>query len=285
MTTVLGIDAAWTPTEPSGVALIQGDADRWTCIALAPSYHSFVGAADGSLVDWNSHAVGTPPDPAELLSAARSLAGTPIDLVAIDMPISTVAILGRRTADNETSKRFGPRGCSTHSATPERPGSLGAKMTGGFAALGYPVATADTEPGAPRHLLEVYPHPALLALLGRAYRVPYKLSRSRRYWPDQSVPQRIQSLLVEHSAIEAGLRRVIRGIPTEVQPPRSVARLSALKRHEDALDALVACWVGSLYATGRSTPLGDDTAAIWFPTAAFDLPPLISPSQRPSGVP
>ena len=36
-----------------------------------------------------------------------------------------------------------------------------------------------------------------------------------------------------------------------------------LKRYEDAIDALICCWVGTLYAEVNARPLGDNTAAIW----------------------
>ena len=38
MTTVLGIDAAWTAKNPSGVALVSRQGGQWMCRGLAPSY-------------------------------------------------------------------------------------------------------------------------------------------------------------------------------------------------------------------------------------------------------
>lgn len=63
MGTVLGIDAAWTPGGPSGVALLTGRDDRWRCVAVASSYQAFVALAAGRLVDWTSRALtGSAPD-------------------------------------------------------------------------------------------------------------------------------------------------------------------------------------------------------------------------------
>jgi hypothetical protein len=42
MTTVLGIDAAWTFHEPSGVALVINDAEGWRLLKLASSYQAFL---------------------------------------------------------------------------------------------------------------------------------------------------------------------------------------------------------------------------------------------------
>lgn len=55
---VLGIDAAWTATQPSGVALVRRDADgKGQCLALAPSYASFLALA--SVKHAPSHESGT----------------------------------------------------------------------------------------------------------------------------------------------------------------------------------------------------------------------------------
>jgi hypothetical protein len=45
---VLGIDAAWTENEPSGVALIENSQGGWRCVAVTPSYDSFLALAEGS---------------------------------------------------------------------------------------------------------------------------------------------------------------------------------------------------------------------------------------------
>ena len=52
----------------------------------------------------------------------------------------------------------------------------------------------------------------------------------------------------------------------ELPEPVAVKSLAALKRYEDALDALVCAWVGVEYLGGRTLPLGDGDAAIWCPT-------------------
>lgn len=87
MTVVLGIDAAWTTTEPSGVALVASDGAEWRCVAVAPSYDAFLRLASGASVDWtHSRCCGSAPDVPALLDTARTLAEAPVDLVAVDMP-------------------------------------------------------------------------------------------------------------------------------------------------------------------------------------------------------
>jgi len=48
---ILGIDAAWTEKEPSGVALIEGARGGWRCVAVTPSYGTFLALAEGTPVD------------------------------------------------------------------------------------------------------------------------------------------------------------------------------------------------------------------------------------------
>ena len=277
--TILGIDAAWTAAEPSGIALVQRSGSIWRCLAVAPSCDAFVGLGDGTPVDRSARPVGSAPDVASLLCAARTLSRSNIDLVTIDMPVSTVAITGRRAAENLVSRQFSARHCGAHAPNPDRPGVLGATLTQALVGEHFPVATSATTPGTAQHLLEAYPHPALLALLNRPMRVPYKQSKAAKYWPGASKHDRIVSLLTEYRAIAAALAEAFSD--HAVHLPAAVTQLDTLKRYEDALDALVCCWVGVLYADCQATALGDDTAAIWCPTASVnDLPAI--PSRRRS---
>ncbi|MDA0258842.1 MAG: DUF429 domain-containing protein, partial [Cyanobacteria bacterium] len=74
---VLGIDAAWTAHNPSGVALLQRAAEGWQCLALAPSYDAFLALAAGQPWDGSQKAQGSEPNPAALLEACPQLAGQP----------------------------------------------------------------------------------------------------------------------------------------------------------------------------------------------------------------
>lgn len=201
----------------------------------------------------------------DLLTAAESIAGTGVDLVAIDMPISTERITGRRVADDTISKRFGKYGCAAHTPSERRPGQLGEEMTEALTELGYPVATSNCLSGTLNRTIEVYPHPALLALLGLEYRLAYKVSKSRRFWPHASVAERVENLLAQFSRIYAALASELGAPGFSLPPAHAVGTLASLKRYEDALDALISAWVGVEYLNGRATPHGDSTAAVWVP--------------------
>lgn len=263
---VLGIDAAWTNRQPSGVALLRGGDGNWEAIAVAPSYESFIALADGEPVDWAARPRGSAPDPAALVGAARVMAGCEVRLVAIDMPIAKGAFSGRRAADDEVSSRFGGRGCAAHSPTAARPGPLGARLSTDLADLGLPLATSSSEAAEGPCSVEVYPHPALLSLLGESYRVRYKVSRSTRYWPGSSVSDRIGLLVAEFGRIHHALSQRLGPLPVAWPIVNQFSTLAELKRHEDALDALVCAWVGSLVLASEAEPLGDESAAVWVPT-------------------
>ena len=266
MRTILGIDAAWTQGEPSGVALIQGEREAWSVLGVAPSYDAFVACSQGAPVDWQaSRFTGSRPNVASLIKAAREMASAELSVVGLDVPIANVRFESRRTADDAISKAFGGRGCSAHSPSAARPGRLGRSLMAQFEAEGFPLATTAPRPADTRCTIEVYPHPALLALLRRDYRVPYKVSRSTKYWPGTSVSERVLKLLAEFAKINDALGAVFGGAPISLPRGQEVATLAALKRYEDALDALVCAWVGLRFVEGTVAAYGDESAAIWVP--------------------
>ena len=183
---VLGIDAAWTAHQPSGISLVQRTTSGWSCLAIAPSYEAFIAQASGQGWDPEQKATGSRPDPAALLQASKQLAGAELSCVSVDMPLATTPITRRRAADTAISSRFGPKGCAVHSPSAERPGAIADQLRAEFAALGYPLHTNGSDQAFPA-LIECYPHVALLALLKRNYRVPYKVSRSGKYWKAENL--------------------------------------------------------------------------------------------------
>jgi len=261
MRAIIGIDAAWTPSAGTGVALVVEKDGRWRCVGLAPTFSEFEGLAEGRAVNWEVRpaSVGT-LDAARLVAAARALTpGMVLSVVAVDMPLSRKPITGRRPGDDEISRVFGGRGCGTHTPSAQRPGPMAAALRDGFSALGVPLRTNVGAGVATPALLEVYPHTALLALTGSDYRVEYKASKTRTYWPGESLDAR-QGLLAEVwrkvlSRLEAHLETGL-----SLPGPRPFARL---KRYEDALDALICAWVGIEYLAGRTRAFGNADSAIW----------------------
>ena len=263
---ILGIDAAWTAHQPSGIALVQNISRGWSCLAVAPSYAAFIAQTSGQPWNQEQKATGSRPEPAVLLQASKQLAEAEVSCVSVDMPLATTPITSRRAADTAISSRFGPKGCAVHSPSTERSGAIADQLRADFAALGYRLHTNGSEQSAPA-LIECYPHVDLLALLKRDYRVPYKVSRSGRYWKAEKLTcsERIERLLEQFQAIKTGLNQHISGIPDFIPAPYEVSTLASLKSVEDMLDGLICAWIGIEHLEGRTVGLGDDTAAIWVP--------------------
>ena len=114
-------------------------------------------------------------------------------------------------------------------------------------------------------MVEIYPHPALITLTGAGYRLPYKVGRSRKYWPGSTPAERRASLIDQFGGILHALEDEIGEIHLDPPDATSAISTSGLKRYEDSLDALVCAWVGAKYLEGTVVPYGDDTAAIWVP--------------------
>lgn len=263
MRAVIGIDAAWTRDRPSGVALCVERGGAWHCEAVAPSYEDFIALGDRAGISWDSPRVGhCAPEPARLLRAAAALApAATVSAVALDLPLATGSITGRRKSDQDISREFGGRGCSTHTPSPTRPGAISSSMRAGFEAAGFRLATV-TPPVRGRAILEVYPHTALLSLLKDDYRIPYKVSKSGRYWPGVAVNVRRRRLVEQWRRILAALtcRMEVR-----LDLPSSFPSFAAMKPYEDAIDAMVCAWVAIEFLADKALPLGDATAAIWTP--------------------
>lgn len=252
MRAILGIDAAWTDQDPSGIALAVEDAGGWHLHGLWPSYAAFLGGGSGT------------PAPRTLLDRVQDLTGALPDLVTLDMPLSLDPITSRRAADTAVSRAFGGRGAATHSPGTLRPGAISDSLRAGFDDTGYALRTTAT----PGRLAEVYPHPALINFRNAARRLPYKLSRIAKYWPDLRPPARRQRLFEQWAIISLGLDAMIAGSSAALGQPNPNGTLAALKSHEDQLDAIICAAIGIAILDGHAQAYGDDRAAIWVPDPA-----------------
>jgi predicted RNase H-like nuclease len=260
MPLVLGIDAAWTETGSSGVALLRIADGKRSVLAGASSYAGFLTGKDGRRMP------GMRPDVEALLRRAENIAaGAVVTIVAIDMPMARTTFIGRRDADDKVSKEFGAAWASTHTPNAERPGPHGRRIADAFAKAGYPLATDHSQVAAGHALVEVYPLAALVRLMNVKVRPAYKVARIAQYFRAEKPPQRIDLLLETWAKILSALRGEISELRFEL-PDRSTLKFAAdLKPYEDRLDALISAWVGACVLEGRAVPLGNDDCAIWVP--------------------
>lgn len=266
MLSILAIDAAWTETEPTGVALLKEENGQWACVALAPSYNDFYHLAEGGTVNWEDKPQGEQPNIERLIESAKTILGNgKVSLITVDMPVSKLPIVGRREAENVISRKFGAKGCSAHTPSVLRPGKIGIAYSEGCFKNGYELGVLNTKPGLINHLLEVYPHPALLQLMSADYRLPYKAGKTGKFWPDASIEERKVKLLNMYNEILNVLKKHIHGITLTLPDNLITKPFSNFKRFEDSLDALVCGWIGMKYLEGKAKAYGDSTGAIWVP--------------------
>jgi predicted RNase H-like nuclease len=264
MPLILGIDAAWTETGSSGVALLRVEKGQRCVLEVSSSYTQFLATCGGG-----RPAFGTGPDVEAILKRAETIAGTRVDLVAIDMPIARTRFTGRRSADNLISEAFGAAWASTHSPSPVRPGIHGERIAAAFARAGYPLATDRLQVTAGHALVEVYPLAALVRLMDVKIRPAYKVAKIAQYFrkaePPLSRDQRIDYLLQTWTKILAALGREIAILNLKPPLQSTLKFASELKAYEDQLDALIAAYVGACVLEGRAEPFGNDDSAIWVP--------------------
>jgi predicted RNase H-like nuclease len=262
MRVVLGIDAAWTVTEPSGVALATELSSGWRVIAAASSYQRFHALADPRLLA-EPRPSGSLPDAPKLLASASVLCGARLNLVAIDIPLARTSIVGRRISDSAVSRAYGGRKCGTHTPNALRPGRLSDWLRQSFDRASYPLLTKKI---APIGLIEVYPHPALVELAGASIRLPYKASKVRSYWPAATPTERRVLLYRQWSEIVTLLEGQMAGVMAALPTLEINASGTEIKAYEDTLDSIICAWVAICALQGRAMPFGDENSAIWIPT-------------------
>lgn len=264
-TAVLGIDAAWTLSEPSGVALWQFESQRWKCMRVAPSYVAFCGE-----IDWDARVLGGPINvPAMLEKCRRLLAGKTPDVVAASIPLGLTPVRDRRLCDTLINKLFSRCKCTIHAPTPQQPGAVALRLHQGFKSAGYHLATTPGSPSVSA-LIEIFPHVALLGIMGRPERIPYKALNTKTYWPQLAAATRKRLLVEEWQAILDRLGRYAAAIDIPLPQNPEKWKFLRLKRFEDAIDAQVCAWMAAQYLNGSARRISADAqAAIWIPRSSL----------------
>jgi predicted RNase H-like nuclease len=262
---VLGIDAAWTERQPSGVALAVEAEGGWRLAAVEASYAGFFARAEGAAAG-EERPRGDKPCAAKLLEAALTICGRRVDLIAVDMPLSRDPIVGRRLCDNQVSSKFGAAGAGVHSPNGHRPGRLSDALRAAFEAEGYALRTTRDDSSPLAHgLVEVYPHAALIRFFGEKRRLEYKAGKTLTYWPQLSRDDRRVKLRSVWTRIVETLDRRIAGVADKLPLPPVEANGWRLKAYEDKLDAVVCAAVAIKALDGEAEACGDKDAAIWVP--------------------
>ncbi len=254
----VGLDLAWGQRKPTGVAAVD-DAGRLV----------YAGAAT---------------DDASIRAALAPYTQGDC-LVAIDAPLIVTNPTGQRPAERQLNADFGRFQAGAHPSNTGKPEF--ADVPRGARIARTLDLDMDPQSTAKRRAIEVYPHPATVAL--------FRLGRTLKYKakPGRSIAQLRAELLrlMEHIEGLAQAEPSLRVADNENWAQlRSMAeqaeRKSELRRVEDPVDAVMCAYV-ALHATRRPadvTVYGDgETGYIVTPTLPADLAPA-PPEPTPGAI-
>ena len=219
----IGVDLAWGPKNNTGLCIVR----------------------DGNVLD--SQLAKTTE---EILTWLSPLTIGPC-IVAIDAPLVVTNLTGRRRCESLISSVFNRSQAGAHSSNLGLPAfSKGVRAMQLALTLRLPYEPV-IEPGvATRRCLEVYPHPALVALFGLPLTLKYKANRGRT----------VSSRQVAFAELFRHLESLVAGSPSldVTTSPRwallrdqveSSASNAVLDRCEDEIDAYVCAYVALYYWT------------------------------------
>jgi len=226
----VGVDLAWGERKPTGVAVLD---------------------ADGQLV----HVSAVSKDAEIAATLAPYVEGS--CLVAIDAPLIVTNAAGNRPAEAALNRDFQAFEAGAHPSNTGKPEfselPRGARLC---ALLGLDMDPASQ---APRRAIEVYPHPATVALfrLGRTLKYKNKPGRSL----DQLRAELVELMRLLHGLATAQTALHVDGAPWQalVEQVEAAARKSELRVIEDQVDAVVCAYVARFASLepDRTTTYGD----------------------------
>ena len=247
----VGVDLAWGPNKPTGVAVLD---------------------ADGRLLEVTA---GLHDD--EIVAALEPYVAGPC-VVGVDAPLVVRNATGNRPCEAALNRDFARFDAGTHPSNTGKP-EFSAVPRGARLAerLGLDI---DPDSAAERRAIEVYPHPATVALfrLGRTLKYKHKPGRSLTQLRVAllDLMHRLEGLADAPAPMRLTHHPAWKGLVARVE---QAERKADLRRVEDQVDAVVCAYV-ALFATRRpelTTTYGDlETGYIVTPT----LPSGHRPSPR-----
>jgi predicted RNase H-like nuclease len=265
---ILGVDAAWTFHNPSGVALLEVNAGaKPQLVHLARSYSEFL----QDEICWEAPAKITPPQLSKLLEYCQTHYGD-VQVLALDIPLGPQPVRSCREADRAVTRQYGGRGASVHSPTPERPGPVADLLYQQLTEAGFQwtgLKPIDDHPS----FLEVYPHIAIIELFGYGYRLPYKVQKRNQYFKEDPPEIRYKKSVEKLNELRARILTEV-SLSEKINLPDLDANqdysMKYLKGYEDALDSIICALVGYYYSQGEAVALGDEIGTIWAPRPKRD---------------
>lgn len=257
---ILGVDAAWTEKNPSGVALLAVNKNNLIeVVKISRSYEEFL----IDKINWNDSVDGSQPDFASLYNFCTNN-GWDIDIVALDIPLAPERIKARRECDGQISGHYGKYGASTHSPNEERPGAISEIVFKQLFESGF---EWNGDAKKSKTFIEVYPHTAIIELFKYKYRFPYKVQKRLKYWPKDTPEQRTKNIISNLNELREKLISYIPNLP-DILHELSLDQdypIKYLKGYEDVLDGIVCALTGCFYFMGKAEGYGNNAGTIWVP--------------------
>lgn len=201
-------------------------------------------------------------------------------VVAVDAPLIVPNETGRRTAEALVGELFGRYGASAYPANRTNPlfcPPRGARLA---QELGLDMDPAVAPGQGRRVCIEVYPHPAMVAMFDLDYVIPYKGKKGRD----------LDALKVAYERLIAGIEAACAGTLRLAESPRwtelcslarGASRKSELEAIEDEIDAIFCAYLAWLWANeglAACEVLGDVTTG-------YIVTPRLRDGARPPGRP
>lgn len=224
-TSYIGLDLAWSARNRSGAAALRGGPAGATL--LAPP--ALLGDLDA------------------IVAYVDAMAGDGPALVAVDAPLVVPNATGRRPAEAALAVAFRAYEAGAHPANrrllDQGEGVRGELLVARLAPLGFRLAERVAPGAHARLVLEVFPHPAMVALFGLGRTLKYKARLGRPHELRVAEWRRYQQHLRELHTADPWLAGQGSLLDTDV----GALRGAALKGYEDRVDALLCAYI-ALYA-------------------------------------
>lgn len=226
----IGLDLAWSARNPTGAAVVEGDARGG---ALRTT--QLLGGDD------------------EVIAFVREQAAAAPTLVMIDAPLHVPNQSGRRPAEAEISRAFARYHAGAHPANRNRLAVAGVvrgeTLVVRLEALGFTHQAEVVVQQPVRQIVEVYTHPALIAFFDLERIIQYKARPTRSHAHRLAEFTRYQDYLRALSTADPALRDTTALLAHDLNFP-SKARL---KDYEDLLDGVLCAYIGQyLWRWGMS---------------------------------
>lgn len=220
MITCIGIDLAWSTRNPTGGAVIRGD------------------AAGGAFGD--ASVLGSD---AEILAYIDTHAGAGPCIVGVDAPLWVPNETGRRPGEAAIGAAFARFQAGAHPANRQRLAQAGVvrgeALVAALAERGFVHAPEIAAGVATRQVIEVFPHPAMIAIFALERTLKYKVKpkRTREFLDSEFVRYQQHMLALRDGDPPLGGHEAFVG--QDVAGLRGRAR----KNYEDQIDALICAYI------------------------------------------